>query len=87
MSKDAKITTTPSFLINLGDTLFYVYKEFDGKGIVEGTVTEIYDDHFILSEDGINYWFEYEDLGERVFATDEEAEYVFNQKVVYSFEI
>lgn len=71
-----KITTNPETPVNLGDTLFYVYIEFDGKGKVEGKVTEVHDDHFILSADGINYWFESEDLGERVFVTNEEAEYI-----------
>ena len=82
-----KITTNPFTPVNLGDTLFYVYKEFDGKGKIEGTVTEVCDNHFILSADGINYWFEQEDMGDRVFATNEEAEYVLNQKVIYSFEV
>lgn len=72
------ITTNSETKFNVGDTMYYVYKEFDGKGIVVGTITEICDDHFILTDDGINYWFESEDLGTRVFATEKEAEYVLN---------
>lgn len=78
-----KITTNSETKFNVGDTMYYVYKEFDGKGKIKGTITEICDDHFILTEDGINYWFEAEDLGTRVFATDEEAEYVLNNKMPF----
>ena len=45
--------------LSVGSKLYYGYKEFDGSGLVEGTITEKAEDHFILTDgDGLTYWFE-----------------------------
>lgn len=49
--------------MQIGDTVKYTYSEFDGSGTVIGTITDIAEDHIIMSEDGMNYWFFNEDIG------------------------
>ena len=49
--------------MKIGDTVKYSYSEFDGFGVVIGKITEVHEDHIIMTEDGINYWFNNEDIG------------------------
>ena len=63
----------------IGDKVFYVYVEFDGSGIVEGIVTEVQEDHLIMTDkDGINYWLE--DGFNEFFSTKEQAETYYTKK-------
>lgn len=49
--------------MQIGDTVLYSYSEFDGFGVVVGKITQIHDDHIIMTDDGIDYWFFNEDIG------------------------
>ena len=36
----------------------YAWDEFDGAGSLEGTVTEVHEDHLIVEADGMSLWLD-----------------------------
>lgn len=66
--------------LNIGDELFYAYKDFDGSDIVEGTISEICEDHLIMEDElGISYWCDLENggLAEGFYCSRDAAETYF----------
>lgn len=62
--------------IALGNTMYYTYSDFDGAGVVEGTVADIHEEHFMLQDtkySDMQYYFTYDQLEVYVFRTREEA--------------
>lgn len=44
--------------LELGETVTWHWNDFDGKGSVTGTITEVEKDHAILRADGMNLWID-----------------------------
>ena len=44
--------------LHVGDKVVYHWNEFDGKGEMVGTVTEVEPDHVIVLADSMNLWLD-----------------------------
>lgn len=44
--------------LKVGDKATWTTKEFDGKAKATGTITEVSEDHAILTAEGMNLWID-----------------------------
>lgn len=68
--------------ISLGDKFYWVYSEFDGSGIIEGSVVKIFHDHFLLmpkDDPDMQLYFTYDQIDNDVFYSWNKAEEYLNQ--------
>lgn len=52
----------------IGDQIKWSWNEFDGKGSMIGTLTEVYDDHAIMVAEGLDIWIDdcFSDMFEKI---------------------
>ena len=71
--------------IKVGDTLYYMVFEIDCQKVYEVVVTEVHEDHFIATDDGLSLYFEQSDFGRTIFRSREKARKILKEKCKSGF--